>query len=75
MAAESIEKKAKEMGYRVKVETRGSGGAKNILTADDIQNADGIMCCGRYKSSYGSIQRKTRDSDRLLPMEFINRRS
>ncbi|WP_242744724.1 PTS fructose transporter subunit IIB [Allobaculum sp. Allo2] len=28
MAAESIEKKAKEMGYRVKVETRGSGGAK-----------------------------------------------
>lgn len=49
MAAESIEKKAKEMGYRVKVETRGSGGAKNILTADDIQNADGIIVAADTK--------------------------
>ena len=31
MAAEAIEKKAKELGYQVKVETRGSGGAKNVL--------------------------------------------
>ena len=30
MAAEAIEKKAKELGYQVKVETRGSGGAKNV---------------------------------------------
>ena len=32
MAAEALEKKAKELGYRIKVETRGSGGAKNVLT-------------------------------------------
>ena len=36
MAAEAIEKKAKELGYQVKVETRGSGGAKNVLTDDEI---------------------------------------
>ena len=39
MAAEAIEKKAKELGYQVKVETRGSGGAKNVLTDDEIANA------------------------------------
>ena len=49
MAAEAIEKKAKEMGYRVKVETRGSGGAKNVLTADDIQKADGIIVAADTK--------------------------
>ena len=32
MAAEALEKKAKELGYRIKVVTRGSGGAKNVLT-------------------------------------------
>ena len=32
MAAEALEKKAKELGYRIKVETRGSGGAKNLYT-------------------------------------------
>ena len=36
MAAEAIEKKAKELGYQVKVETRGSAGAKNVLTDDEI---------------------------------------
>ncbi len=36
MAAENIEKKAKELGCRVKVETRGSGGAKNVLTKAEI---------------------------------------
>ncbi|MFV0465698.1 MAG: fructose-specific PTS transporter subunit EIIC [Lachnospiraceae bacterium] len=43
MAAESIEKKAKERGHWVKVETRGSGGAKNVLTADEIAAADCII--------------------------------
>ena len=33
MAAESLENKAKEMGITIKVETNGSGGAKNVLTA------------------------------------------
>lgn len=43
MAAENIEKKAKELGCRVKVETRGSGGAKNILTKAEIAEAACII--------------------------------
>ena len=43
MAAEAIEKAAKAKGYQVKVETRGSGGAKNVLTAEEIDKADGII--------------------------------
>lgn len=43
MAAEVIEKKAKELGYQVKVETRGSGGAKNVLTDDEIAKAAGVI--------------------------------
>ena len=43
MAAENIEKKAKELGCRVKVETRGSGGAKNVLTKAEIAEAACII--------------------------------
>lgn len=43
MAAESLEKKAKELGCRIKVETRGSGGAKNVLTKAEIAEADCII--------------------------------
>ena len=43
MAAESIEKAAKKLGCLVKVETRGSGGAKNVLTEEEIEAADGII--------------------------------
>lgn len=43
MAAEAIEKKAKELGYQVKVETRGSGGAKNVLTDDEIAKSAGVI--------------------------------
>ena len=43
MAAESLEKKAKELGCFIKVETRGSGGAKNVLTKDEIAKADCII--------------------------------
>lgn len=43
MAAEGIEKAAKARGCFVKVETRGSGGAKNVLTAQEIADADGII--------------------------------
>lgn len=43
MAAEALEKKAKEMGCRIKVETRGSGGAKNVLTKAEIAEADCII--------------------------------
>ena len=43
MAAEALEKAGKELGLPVKAETNGSGGAKNVLTADEIAAADGII--------------------------------
>lgn len=45
MAAEALEKKAKELGHNIKVETRGSGGAKNVLTDAEIEAADCIIVC------------------------------
>lgn len=43
MAAEALELKAKELGVTLKVETNGSQGAKNVLTKEEIQAADGII--------------------------------
>ena len=43
MAAEGIEKAAKAKNCFVKIETRGSGGAKNVLTDQEIQDADCII--------------------------------
>lgn len=43
MAAESLEKKAKEMGIPIKVETNGSGGDKNVLTAEEIAGCECII--------------------------------
>ena len=43
MAAEALEKKGNELGIPVKVETQGSGGAKNILTQAEIAACDGII--------------------------------
>lgn len=43
MAAEGIEKAAVAAGCFVKVETRGSGGAKNVLTQKEIEEADCII--------------------------------
>ena len=43
MAAEGIEKAAKEKNCFVKIETRGSGGAKNVLTDEEIKSADCII--------------------------------
>jgi len=43
MAAEALEKKGAEMGYALKAETNGSGGAKNVLTKEEIEQADGII--------------------------------
>ena len=49
MAAEGIEKAAKAEGCWVKVETRGSGGAKNVLTDEEIANADCIIVAADAK--------------------------
>ena len=43
MAAEALEKAAKAAGYSIKVETRGSGGTKNLITDDEIREAVGII--------------------------------
>ena len=43
MAAEALEKAGKKLGYTIKVETNGSGGAKNVLTRKEIEEADGII--------------------------------
>ena len=49
MAAESLTKTAQEMGYKVKIETNGSTGVKNGLTAEDIAKADGIIVAADKK--------------------------
>ncbi len=43
MAAEALAKAGEAMGINIKVETNGSGGAKNVLTAEEIANCDGII--------------------------------
>lgn len=43
MAAEALEKAGKRLGISIKVETNGSGGAKNILTPEEIAACDGII--------------------------------
>ena len=43
MAAEALEKAAREMGYTIKVQTDGSGGVKNRLTDAEIAACDGII--------------------------------
>ena len=43
MAADSLKAKASEMGVDIKVETNGSGGAKNVLTKDEIENATAVI--------------------------------
>ena len=43
MAAEALEQSAREMGCFLKAETDGSGGAKNVLTREEIAEAEGII--------------------------------
>lgn len=43
MAADSLKQKAQELGINIKVETNGSGGAKNILTEEEIENATAVI--------------------------------
>ncbi|UIP29282.1 PTS fructose transporter subunit IIBC [Photobacterium sp. TLY01] len=73
MAAEALEEEAKRQGYSIKVETRGSVGAKNQLTAEDISAADLVIIAADievdlsrfegkrlYKTSTGAALKKTR---------------
>ena len=43
MAAENLEKIAKELGHEIKVETQGAMGIENELTPEDVSNADTVI--------------------------------
>lgn len=49
MAAEGLEKAAEKAGCTIKIETRGSGGAKNVLTEQEIADADCIIVAADAK--------------------------
>ena len=49
MAAEGLEKAAKGKNCTIKIETRGSGGAKNVLTEQEIKEADCIIVAADAK--------------------------
>ncbi|MCW8327834.1 PTS fructose transporter subunit IIBC [Photobacterium sp. SDRW27] len=72
MAAEALEDEGKRQGHQIKVETRGSVGAKNQLTADEIAAADLVIIAADievdlarfdgkklYKTSTGLALKKT----------------
>jgi PTS system fructose-specific IIC component len=49
MAAEALEQAGQKNGISIKVETRGSGGAKNVLTDEDIKNAKAVIVAADTK--------------------------
>jgi PTS system fructose-specific IIC component len=78
MAADSLKAKAEEMGVVIKVETNGSGGAKNVLTKDEIDNAVAVIVAAdinvemeRFKGKH-VIQAAVADGIRR-PEQLINR--
>ena len=78
MAAEALEKAGKKLGISIKVETNGSGGAKNVLTKEDIANCDGIIVAADKTVEMarfdGKKVIKTKVSDGIkIPEELINR--
>lgn len=58
MAEDALKKKAQEMGVNIKVETDGSEGIKNRLTAEDIEKADGIVVAVGKKVPMGRFAGK-----------------
>ena len=74
MAAEALENKAKDMGISIKVETNGSGGAKNVLTDEEIANAECIIVAADKKLKW--LDLKERKLFKLrLQMEFIKQKN
>ncbi len=78
MAAEALEKAGKKLGISIKVETNGSGGAKNILTDEEIKNCDGIIVAADKSVEMARFDGKkvisTKVSDGIKkPEELINR--
>lgn len=58
MAAENLEKKAKEMGFVLKAETQGSVGAKNVLTQAEIDHCDGVIIAADKNIELGRFDGK-----------------
>lgn len=58
MAAESLNNKAEEMGVTIKVETNGSGGAKNVLTKEEIESCDAIIVAADKKIDMARFEGK-----------------
>ncbi len=78
MAAEALEKAGKKLGITIKVETNGSGGVKNALTADEIAACDGIIIAADKSVEMSRFDGKklisTKVSDGIkIPEELINR--
>ena len=78
MAAEALEKAGKRLDISIKVETNGSGGAKNILTDEEIANCDGIIVAADKTVEMARFDGKkvirTKVSDGIkIPDELINR--
>ena len=78
MAAEALEKAGKRLGISIKVETNGSGGAKNILTDEEIAACDGIIVAADKSVAMARFNGKkvirTKVSDGIkIPDELINR--
>lgn len=49
MAEDALKRKANELGIDIRVETNGTDGAKNVLTADEIRRADGVIIAADKK--------------------------
>lgn len=78
MAAEALEKAGEKMGYPLKAETNGSGGAKNILTKQEIAECDGIIIAAdknvKMERFDGKAVVKTSVSNGInKPEELINK--
>ena len=78
MAAEALEKAGKKLGISIKVETNGSGGAKNILTKEEIEACDGIIVAADKSVEMARFDGKkviaTKVSDGIkIPEELIER--
>ena len=78
MAQEALEKAGNRLGISIKVETNGSGGAKNILTDEEIAACDGIIVAADKSVAMARFNGKkvirTKVSDGIkMPDELINR--
>ena len=78
MAAEALENAGKKLGITVKAETNGSGGAKNVLTKEEIEACDGIIVAADKTVDMARFDGKkvirTKVSDGIkIPKELIER--